>query len=215
MTKHFLALLFSAASAAAAAQGADVGLVNLVSGDVRYATLPGSSAQATPFMRVRDGDRFNVPSGGQVRIVYFDSALQERWNGPANFRAGKGASEAISGLPAEVAVLPAGVPHRIARVPELMKNAKLGGSQVRSLTRRQEASLDQQTTVREARQTYEHMRKEMPSDDVTPELYLYAVLYDYLLFDDMKTVLEEILRKQTDNEDVKQMLVWVNSRRAR
>ena len=216
MRKGILAVLFSAASAVALAQSADVGLVNLVSGDVRYAPLSGNPSQAKAFMRVRDGDRFDVPPGGQVGLVYFTSARQERWSGSASFRAGKGASEVISGKPAEVAVLPAGVPQRIARVPDLLLNAKLGGTQVRGkLTRRQEASLDQQTTVREARETYERMRKDMPADDITSELYLYAVLHEYLLFDDMKTVVEEMLRKQPGNDDVKQLLVWVNSRRGR
>ena len=216
MRSRFLALLLLAVSSIAWAQGSDVGLVNLVSGGVTYAPLSGSPGEAKPFMRVRDGDRFNVPAGGQVRIVYFTSSRQERWSGPASFRAGKGASEAISGKPAEVAVLPAGVPQRIARVPDLMQSAKLGGIQVRGgLSRKQEASLDQQATVREARDTYERMRKEMPADDITPELYLYAVLHDYLLYEDMKVVIEEMLRKQPGNDDVKQLLIWVNSRRGR
>ena len=215
MRKELLALLFWVVSAVAWAQGADVGLVNLVSGGVTYAPLSGSAGEAKPFMRVRDGDRFNVPAGGQIRIVYFTSSRQERWSGPASFRAGQGAGEAISGKPAEVAVLPAGVPQRIARVPELMQNAKLGGIQVRSLTRRQEASLDQQATVREARDTYERMRKEMPADDITSELYLYAVLHDYLLYEDMKTVVDEMLRKQPGNEDVKALADWVRTRASR
>ena len=149
-------------------------------------------------------------------MFYLRSSRRERWSGRASFRAGKGASEAISGKPAEVAVLPAGVPQRIARVPDLMQSAKLGGIQVRGgLSRKQEASLDQQATVREARDTYERMRKEMPADDITPELYLYAVLHDYLLYEDMKVVIEEMLRKQPGNDDVKQLLIWVNSRRGR
>jgi hypothetical protein len=214
MCKGFLGLLFLASSAVAWAQGADVGLVNLVSGDVRYTPTSGSSGPAKPFMRVREGDRFNVPAGGQVRVVYFGSARQERWSGPASFRTGNGAGESISGGPVEVAVLPSGVPQRIARVPELIQSAKLGGIQVRGgLSRKQEASLEQQTAVREAREIYERMRKDMPADDITPELYLYAVLYDYLLVDDMKAVVDEMLRKQPGNDDVKQLLAWVNSRR--
>jgi hypothetical protein len=203
-------------SAVAWAQGAVVGLVDLVSGDVRYALHSGSPGPAKPFMRVREGDRFNVPAGGQVRVVYFGSARQERWSGPASFRAGKGAGEAISGAPAEVGVLPSGVPQRIARVPELMQNARLGGIQMRGgLSRKQEASLVQQATVREAREIYERLRKDLPADDITSELYLYAVLHDYLLLDDMKVVVEEMLRKQPGNDDVKQLLVLVNNGRGR
>ena len=216
MRKGFLALLFSAASAAAWAQGGDVGLVNLVSGGVTYAPRSGTAGEAVPFMRVRDGDQFTVAAGGQVRIVYFTSSRQEGWSGPSSFRAGKGAGEAISGKAAEVTALPAGVPQRIARVPDLLQNAKLGGIQVRGgLTRRQEASLDQQATVREAREIYERMRKDMPADDITSELYLYAVLHDYLLYEDMKIVIEEMLRKQPGNEDLKALADWVRTRASR
>ena len=216
MRERFLALLLLASSAAASAQGSDVGLVNLVSAGVTYAPLSGSPSEAKPFMRVRDGDRFNIPTGGQIRIVYFTSSRQERWSGPASFRASKGTGEAISGKAAEVTVLPAGVPQRIARVPDLMQSAKLGGIQVRGgLSRKQEASLDQQTIVREARDTYERMRKDMPADDITSELYFYAVLHDYLLYEDMKAVVEEMLRKQPGNEDLKALANWVRSRASR
>ena len=202
------------ASGFALAQGgADVGLVNLVSGDVTYAPLNGSAGRVQAFMRVRDGDRITLPAQAQVRVVFFDGARQERWVGPASFRAAKGGSQPISGKPAETANLPAGVPQRIARVPELMQNAKLGGIQVRGgLTRAQQASLNQQETLREARSAYQKMRGELPADDITPELYLYSALYDFLLYDEMKTVVEEMLRRQPGNEDVKNLEAWVNSR---
>jgi hypothetical protein len=208
-----LAIVLLAFSGAALAQGGDVALVNLVSGDVSFAPLTGSPGKVKAFMRVRDGDRLNVASGAQVRVVFFEGGLQERWQGPASFRAGKSGSEPLSGKPAEVARLPAGVPQRIARVPELMQNAKLGGIQVRGgLSREQQASLDQQEALRQARSAYEQMRKEMPADDITPELYLYAALHDYLLYEEMAKVVAEMLRKQPKNEDVQALDKWVRSR---
>ncbi len=208
-----LAAILLTISGAALAQGADVGLVNLVSGEVTFVPLAGAPGKVQAFMRVRDGDRINVGTGAQVRVVFFEGARQERWQGPASFRAGKGAGEPISGQPAEVAKLPAGVPQRIARVPELMQNAKLGGIQVRGgVTRQQQASLDQQEVLREARATYSQMRTEMPGDDITPELFLYAALHDYLLYDEMRTVVAEMLRRQPNNEDVKALDAWVRSR---
>jgi hypothetical protein len=108
--------------------------------------------------------------------------------------------------------LPANVPQRISRVPELMQNAKLGGIQVRGLTGRQQASIVQQETVREAKVTYERMRKEMPADDITPELFLYASLEEFLLYEDMKVVVDEMLKRQPGNEDVKSLAAYVDSR---
>ncbi len=204
--------LLAVAAALAHAQGADVGLVNLVSGDVTFAPLSGAPGKVQAFMRVRDGDRINVPQGGHVRIVYFEGSRQERWNGPSAFRAGKTQGEPINGKAAEVQNLPASVPQRISRVPELMQNAKLGGIQVRGLTGRQQASIVQQETVREAKVTYERMRKEMPADDITPELFLYASLEEFLLYEDMKGVVDEMLKRQPGNEDVKALAAYVESR---
>ena len=204
--------LLAVAAALAHAQGADIGLVNLVSGDVTFAPLSGAPGKVQAFMRVRDGDRITVPQGGQVRIVYFEGARQERWNGPSSFRAGKTQGEPITGKAAEVQNLPASVPQRISRVPELMQNAKLGGIQVRGLTGRQQASIVQQETVREAKVTYERMRKEMPADDITPELFLYASLEEFLLYEDMKGVVDEMLKRQPGNEDVKALAAYVDSR---
>ena len=211
-----VAAFLVAASGAAFAQGADVGLVNLVAGEVSFVPLAGSPGKAKAFMRVRDGDRFELPAGSQVRVVYFEAARQERWQGPASFRATKMQGQPVAGRPAEVANLPAGVPQRIARVPELMQNAKLGGIQVRgaqSSPRRDSAGQDE--AVREARSTYARLRQDLPADDITPELFLYSALNDYQLYDDMQVVVDEMLRKQPDSEDVRSLAAWVKTRTGR
>ncbi len=210
--KIVIALFLLATSAGAHAQGADVGLVNLVVGDVMFMPSAGTPAKVQAFMRLRDGDRVTVPAGGQVRVVYFEGARQERWSGPASFRAARTQGEPITGKPTDVQVLPATVPQRISRVPELMQNAKLGGIQVRGLTGRQQSSIVQQETVREAKVTYQKLRGEMPADDITPELFLYAALEEFLLYEDMKTVVEEMLRRQPGSEDVRALAAYVDSR---
>jgi len=204
-----------AASAAAAAQGADVGLVNLVAGEVRFTPLAGAPGKVQPFMRVRDGDRFNLSAGAQLRIVFFEGSRQERWQGPASLRAGKTQGEPLQGKPAEVASLPAGVPQRMARVSELMQNAKLGGIQVRGAARAAPPVEGAAPSLADARATYDRMRKGWRADDITPELYYYAVLHEHQRYDEMQAVVEEMLRKQPDNEDLKALAAWVRSRSAR
>jgi hypothetical protein len=147
--------------------------------------------------------------------VFFEGARQERWAGPASFRAGKSAAEPISGKAAEVATLPAGASQRIAQVPQLVQIAKLGGVQVRGMTRAQKASVEQQSSVADARTAYESMRKDLPADDITPELYFYAALYEYLLYDEMKVVVDEMLRKQPESEQVKALAELVRSKASR
>ena len=216
MVRWLIALFAMFAAGAVLAQGADVGVVNLVSGNVTFSSS-GAPAKAIPaFSRVRDGDRIDVAAGAQLRIVFFDGGRQERWVGPASFRAGKSGAQPLSGKPAETTTLPAGVPQRIARVPELVQYAKLGGIQVRGgITPVQKASLEQQAAVAEARATYEGMRKQSAPDDITPELFLYSALYEYLLYDDMKAAVDEMMRKQPGNEDVKALSAWLQTRTAR
>lgn len=219
-TRKYLAALLSAltvmTSGTVLAQGTDVALVNLVSGDVRYVPQAGSPGKVQPFMKLRDGDGISVAAGGQVRIVFFDGARQELWTGPASFRAGKTAAQALSGKAAETTILPAGVAQRMARIPELIQHAKLGGGQLRGgLTRQQKASLDQQATLAQARVAYDKMRQDMPANDIAPELSLYAALYEFLLYEEMKVVVAEMRRKQPENEDVKALDAWLRSRMSR
>ena len=209
MQNAVFAFLLSVSSAALA-QGADVGLVNLVSGDVSYAPPSGPSAKVQAFMKVREGDRFDLSAGAQIRVVFFDGARQERWAGPASFKAAKTASEPIAGKAAEVAILPAGVQQRIARVPELIRHAKLGGIPIRgAITQPPPPRPEQQGTIRAVRETYAQMQKEMPADDVTPELYLYAALHEFSLYDELKAVVAEMRRKQPENRDIKALEAWV------
>jgi hypothetical protein len=196
---------------AAYAQQKDVGLINHLAGDVGYAS-GASSAKAKPFMKVRQGDRFAVPAGGQVRIVYFDGGRQESYSGPAAFTAGAQQSTVQSGAQPQVTTLPSGVPQKISQTPELIQIAKLGrsgGVAVRGANREQRLTPQQQAEVRQAKQTYQQLRQTAAADDITPELYLYSVLQDHLLYTEMKPVVEEMQRRQPGNADVAIMADYV------
>jgi hypothetical protein len=198
-----------AASAAAHAQG-DVGLVNLVAGDVSFFPQAGQPGKVKAFMKVREGDRFELPSGAQVRVVYFDGARQERWQGPSSFRALKLQGSPLNGTPAEIVNLPGTTSARMARVPELMQNAKLGGIQVRGA---QSARPVQKETLDEARVTYQSLRSKMPADDITPELFMFSALNDYQLYEEMVPLVNEMMRRQPESDEVKSLASWLISRR--
>ena len=200
------------ASGLAAAQGADVGLVNMLNGDVNYQSEGAQASKARSFMKVRQGDRFTVPAGAQIRVVYFQGGRQETWKGPASFKAGDKASE--GGQPAEVATLPSSVPQKIAQVPELIQIAKLGRSGGVSVRGGKAPKLtnEQLAEVNAAKDTYKKMRSSSPADDITPELYLYSVLQDFLLYDDMKPVVDEMAKRQPSNAEVQALVTWVHSR---
>ena len=207
--------VFVASAAVAPAQSVDVGIVNMLSGDVAYASDGAAGAKAQAFMKVRQGDRFTVPPGAQVRVVYFNGGRQETWKGPAAFKAGAQSGEASSGKPTDITTLPSTVPQRIAQVPELIQIAKLGrsgGVAVRGSGRPPRLTAEQQTEVKNAREIYGKLRSQSTPDDITPELYLYSVLQDFLLYDDMKPVVDEMAKRQPANAEVKELAAWVRSR---
>ncbi len=197
----------------ARAQSLDVGLVNMLAGEVSYASEGAAAAKVQAFMKVRQGDRFTVPAGGAVRVVYFQGGRQETWKGPASFKAG--ARQGEGGTPTEVTVLPASVPQKIAQVPELIQIAKLGrsgGVAVRGAAKAPRLSAEQQAEVKAAKDTYGKLRSQVGADDITPELYLYSVLQDYLLYDDMRPVVDEMSKRQPTSTEVQELAAWVKSR---
>ena len=208
----WLSVLVVAAVTTGAWAAADVGLVNHLSGDVSY---QGASAiaKAAPFMKVRDGDRFTVPEGAMVRVIYFDSGRQETWKGPASFRAGQKQADAVTGR-AEVSQLPGGAPARLAQTAEVIQIAKLGragGVTVRGI-RSQQLNSAQSAEVAQAKKTYESWRASAAPDDITPELYLYTVLDSYLLYDDMKAAVKAMQDRQPNSQEVRDLAAWVNHR---
>ena len=206
-----LAAILAAAGAFAAD---DVGLVNQLSGDVSY-TSGSSSSKAKAFMKVREGDRFSVPAGAQLRIVYFQGGRQEAYSGPASLTAGTQASQQQSGAQPQITALPAGVPQKIAQTPELVQIARLGrsgGVAVRGAQQEQRLTPQAQAEVRQARQTYEQLRKTSAANDIVPEQYLYAVLQDHLLYEDMKSVVAEMQKRQPSNPDLAVMADYVKAK---
>lgn len=170
----------------------DVGLVGLMAGEVAY-----QDGKARAYMRVREGDRFDLAPGAELRLIYFASARQESWLGPARLRAGKHESSFLAGRPAEVKTLPASAPQRLARIPELVQNAQFGGIAVR---RSPPPPLESDASLREARETYARMRRELPAEDLTPELFLYAAL---------------VAGPQPDSDEVKALAARLRERQIR
>jgi hypothetical protein len=212
MTKHFLRGLAVASLLAAGVASADAGLINQLSGDVTYTSGTSGSAKARPFMKVREGDRFTLPAGAQARIVYFQGGRQEAYVGPATLVVGAQASQQQSGPAPQVSQLPAGVPQKIAQTPELVQIARLGrsgGVAVRGAQPAQRLSPQAQAELRHARQTYEEMRKVAAANDIVPEQYLYAVLQDHLLYEEMKPVVAEMRKRQPSDPDVEAMADYV------
>jgi hypothetical protein len=206
------ALLLCAGLCATAAAQESAGLVNQVSGSVTYAARGDSVRPVQNFMRLSEGDRIVVPSGGSVRVLFFQGNRQETWRGPASFRVGRDRGEG-SGDP-DVAVLPSAVPLKMARVPELIQAARLGGVTVRGakIPPRGPLTIEEQSQLSQARGNYGVLRSQFGSDDITPELYMLSTLDELRLFEDMSPMLDEIVRRGPMSPEVEELVRWFRSR---
>lgn len=208
-------LLFAALALCSAAFAQDdVGLVNHVAGDASYQS-GASRAQASAFMKVREGDRFTLAPGAQLRLVYFQGSRQETFTGPARFIAGKQESTMQGGAKPQVSTLPAGVSQRIAQTPELLAIAKLGragGITVRSGARLKPLTPEQEAEIAQARAEYVRLRQGAPAEDVSPEFFLLTVLDEHRQYQDMKDVVSEMQRRQPNSADVAAMAEYVEAK---
>ena len=196
----FLAAIFSGMSLADTA--GDVGLVNALQGDVSYQGKEGPSRKAQAYMRLRHGDKVTLAAGATMRISYTTANRQESWAGPGSFVATSAGGELLKGNKPEISQLPAAVPQKLARVSELMNTSRVGGLVVRSA---KAPSASTKEEVAEAVATYEAMRAKAAPSDVTPELYLYSVFQENGMIDDLKIVARQMLQRQPDNPEIRQL----------
>lgn len=199
---HLLAGLFVGAGLCGAAAAADdAGVVNLLAGEVQFQAPGTAPARVEPFMKVRVGDTLRAGPGARVRIVYFASGRQELWTGPAGFRVGTRQGEALSGE-AQVSALPVAVSRRLehsAHLIAIAREGRAGSVQVRS------AGPD----LAAARKTYAALREGAEADDITPELYLFAVLESARAFGEMADLLRAMKAKQPDNPRLAELERWL------
>ncbi len=206
-----LAVLFAAALAggSGSALAADVGVVNHLAG-LATVTNGGNTARAQAYMNIHEGDRFEVPAGVVVKVAYFQGGRQESFEGPVSFTVGSLQSVVRRGSSPQVSVLPSGVPQKISQTPDLVQIAKLGTAATGQPTsREQRLTPQQQAELRQARGIYTKLRADTPGDDITPELYLYSVLQDHLLYGEMKSLVSEMSRRQPGNRDVAVLAEYV------
>ena len=201
--KLFVGFLVGLVGGFAVAQDAgDVGLVNSMQGDVSYQGKEGPARKAQPYMRLRHGDKVTLAAGAAIRISYTTANRQESWTGPSSFVATSTGGELLKGTKPEIVQMPAAVPQKLARVSELMNTSRVGGLVVRSVKAPSASSKEE---VAEAVAAYESMRAKAAPSDVTPELFLYSVFQENGMVDDLKIVAKEMLSRQPDNADIRQL----------
>lgn len=190
-----------AVSAAAQQQTPDVGLVSEIVGDIGYSNGGSPAKKLQPYMRVRQGDRIVLAPGAVLQVSYFTAGVRETWKGAATFVATNAGGELLKGNKPEVVQLPGSVANKLARVPGMIAGSRAGGITVRAFSERPDPA-KKEKEVAEAMANYEAMRAGAARDDIIPELYLFSVLQEYEMYDDLKVIAQELVRRQPQNQEL-------------
>lgn len=195
----FRILLLAAVLLAPAAQAQTagyVGLIDRLEGAVTAKAATGASFQPAAFSRVRGGDEFSIPAGAALQVVYFDSRKRELWQGPARFRVGAGAGEALSGKAAASEVQ--GAPSRVA-LAAAGNVQRIGGLTLRGGPGR----VPDDTAIAQAEADYASWAAAADPGDILPELYMVGFLQERRDNALLAPYLRAMLKKQPDNADIK------------
>jgi len=225
------ALMLGAVAAAAQASSADVALVTKITGAVSYGSDGGPQRGAQAFMKIRQGDQFQVPQGGVLQVVFFANGRQETWSGPAHLKIGEASGQAVGGRktspPPEVTVLPVKATRRLADAVPLSSSSLRHSGAIQTMAPRavspgeappgkpgkpaKPLTAAARQDLQEVERIYQQMVKGAPADDVTPELYYLGVLAEYGQSAKMAEVVAAMVAKRPGDPAVKKLQEWVRS----
>lgn len=180
----------------AAHAAADVALITALDGKVARTTVAGAQ-DLEAFVKLKAGDVLNTVKGASVQIVYFENGRQESWSGVGKLEITPTEGRA-TGLPApQVKQLPLVIVKQMARTPTLDSQGRAGVTRLRAI-----ATPEAITTLDE---TYKKMRAEAPREDLNPELYLLAGMFELKQLDRVEKTLNELKQAQPANNQVKML----------
>jgi hypothetical protein len=210
--------------APAGAAAPDVGLVTNLSGEAVYWNNQENQipAPAQAFLKIRQGDNFELKEGGSLQLLYFSGGRQETWKGPASVQVGDAESRAADGKTQsapEIKILSSKVANRMKGAPLVVSRSDVrtgGGSTVmreqthgvgviRSMAPTKEDTapprpkplkVPTQEELNQAEKVYQDLRKQAKADDLTPEIYLLSVYAEYGLHKKMIEVIDAMLAKK-------------------
>jgi len=235
-----VAVWFLTSPPAAGAATPDVGLVTDLSGEVTYWN-PGEKqvpTKAQAFLKIREGDRFKLTAGAQVQLTYFASGRQETWRGPGTVEVGDQAGRGVGKEPVlsspEVKVLAAKVTRSMAGAPVAVSRATAqegGGTQVEGEQLRSSgvirtmgpkpasipAAKPGPPTERdwkdmaEAEKTYQDLKRQAKTGDLTPEIYLLGVYANYGQYAKMEQLLDIMVAQRPQEARLRKLKDWAHS----
>lgn len=172
----------------------EVALVTAVTGSVSQ--LGASAPKALePFARLKQGDVVRLDGRAGVRLIFFDSRRQESWQGDGRIEIGSNQGKG-SGLPEpQVLLLPELMARQIAKTPSTDNPGRPGPARTRSIDKAEGglAKLDSD---------YSRLRKDAAADDINPEIFLLAGLFEMREFDRLEQTLKDLRDSRPGNMEI-------------
>ena len=190
------ALLLLSSSALFAQQGA---IITALQGVVTFEQDSPVPRPAAAFARLRPGDRLQLAADGAVQVVYFQTARQESWRGPARLEIGEGESKPAAGSSAtpQVRQLPAMLVRQLVKTPTADASGRVGAVRLRSIVPPDAAA--------KLEENYEGLRKQTDAGDRTPELYLLAGLYELKDYDRIEALIARWMQASPNDAELAAM----------
>jgi len=184
MIKQWWAILALALASGVNAAPGDTVLVTAVDGKVALENVEGQKMALEPYVRLKEGDRLNLPAAATVSLVFVAKARQESWAGPGSLLVGDGEGKPTAGKPQlKVRNIPPEVARQMTRTPVASADGRVGMMRTRSIPQ-----LDNQRLERE----YREMRAQSAAADLLPEVYLLSGLLELRQFDRLEAELKRI-----------------------
>lgn len=194
MLRRLLVLLLLGAVGPAMAGGEDVALVTAVTGSVSRlgANAPGA---LEPFARLKQGDVLLLENNAGTRLIFFASRRQESWRGEGRIEIGNIQGRGI-GLPEpQVRVLPELMAGQIAKTPPMDSQLRAGAVRQRSIE-----IVEGGLTKLDS--DYSRLRKDAAADDINPEIFLLAGLFEMREFGRIEQTLKDLSDSRPGNMEI-------------
>ena len=194
MLRRLLVLLLLGVVSHGKAAAEDLALVTAVTGSV--SRLGANAPRALePFARLKQGDVLRLDGTAGVRLIFFDSRREESWQGEGRIEIGSTQGRGTGLAEPQVRVLPEPMARQIAKTPSMDNQIRASAGRTRSIEIGHGglAKLDSD---------YSRLRKEAAPDDINPEIFLLAGLFELREFDRLEQTLKELSNSQSGNMEL-------------
>lgn len=172
----------------------DMALVTAVTGSVSQL---GASAPRVlePFDRLGRGDVLRLDGKAGVRLIFFGSRREESWQGEGRIEIGGTQGKGFGLAEPRVRVLPEPMARQIAKTPSPDNPVRAGVGRMRSIEIGEGglAKLDSD---------YTRLRKEAAADDINPEIFLLAGLFEMREFGRLEQMLKDLSDFRPGNMEI-------------